>query len=136
MVSLFRFMPEPNLPPLRLRDSAASSAKASSSPNALDVAPPRSSMPELPWARRRRLTEEAGLSADAAERLVVMGAEEKGQADRAMSDFFEECFKLAPKFNGPTYAQPFFLTRHKPLENVNILLRVKAMPPGCTFWLR
>ena len=70
----YRFMPEPNLPPLRLRDSSTtspSSSPSSTSPHVLDIAPLRASLPALPAATRAALESEHGLAPTIAARLVA-----------------------------------------------------------------
>lgn len=70
----YRFMPEPNLPPLHLdlgdggdgRSAAAAAASGLVSVEAL-----RAEMPELPEETRRRLDEECGIGADVAGILMV-----------------------------------------------------------------
>jgi len=63
----YRFMPEPNLPPLRLCDS---SIETPTSPHMVDIAPLRESLPELPAQIRERLVTEQGLKPAAAAQLV------------------------------------------------------------------
>jgi len=60
----YRFMPEPNLPPLRLCDDN------SEQQDMINISPIRSSMPELPAQVRARLCEQYGLSLGAASQLV------------------------------------------------------------------
>jgi len=80
----YRFMPEPNLPPLRLRDSSVetpssstsssiftTSSPSSTSPHVLDIAPLRASLPALPAATRAALESEHGLAPTIAARLVA-----------------------------------------------------------------
>ena len=68
----YRFMPEPNLPPLRLRDSSTTSPSTSpTSPHVLDIAPLRASLPALPAATRAALESEHGLAPTIAARLVA-----------------------------------------------------------------
>ena len=68
----YRFMPEPNLPPLRLRDSSTSTPSTSTtSPHVLDIAPLRASLPALPAATRAALESEHGLAPTIAARLVA-----------------------------------------------------------------
>jgi len=79
----YRFMPEPNLPPLRLRDSSLETPSSSSSPSStptsssptsphvLDIAPLRASLPALPAAVRASLESEHGLAPTIAARLVA-----------------------------------------------------------------
>ena len=63
-------MPEPNLPPLRLRDSSGTifppdhvnnCGDFASNPNVLDVSPLRESMPEMPAAARARMADDNGV---------------------------------------------------------------------------
>jgi len=61
----YRFMPEPNLPPLRLCD-----VKNSEQTDIVNIFPIRSSMPELPGQTRARLCKDYGLSLVAASILV------------------------------------------------------------------
>jgi len=61
----YRFMPEPNLPPLRLCDEEHSEQM-----NMVNISPIRSSMPELPGHIRTRLCKEYGLSLVSASILV------------------------------------------------------------------
>ena len=60
----YRFMPEPNLPPLRLSDGPAPD------PHQLDISPLRERLPELPAALRARLVTQHGLTALLAAQLV------------------------------------------------------------------
>ena len=60
----YRFMPEPNLPPLRLSDDVNSDS------NLVNIAQLRSEIPELPAQTRHRLTEQYHLSDMAAAQLV------------------------------------------------------------------
>ncbi|KAG0726931.1 Glutamyl-tRNA(Gln) amidotransferase subunit B, mitochondrial [Chionoecetes opilio] len=59
----YRFMPEPNLPPLRLYDSSEPSCDMQGS---LDIHDIRSSVPELPEAVRQRLVRDYKLSLETA----------------------------------------------------------------------
>jgi len=61
----YRFMPEPNLPPLRLCD-----VNNSEQMNMVNISPIRSSMPELPGHTRTKLCEDYGLSLVSASILV------------------------------------------------------------------
>jgi aspartyl-tRNA(Asn)/glutamyl-tRNA(Gln) amidotransferase subunit B len=63
----YRYFPDPDLPPLRLEDSFVAAVKAS--------------MPELPSAKRRRFTDEMGLTPYAAQVLT---------AHPQVAAFFEE----------------------------------------------
>ena len=63
----YRFMPEPNLPPLRLVDQA----DMDSGPvHTVNIAPLRRSLPELPTVTRQRLCAEHGLTPERACSLV------------------------------------------------------------------
>ena len=62
----YRFMPEPNLPPLRL----AEGEDAAEDENRVNVSRLRAALPELPARTRDRLTSEHGLSAVSAAQLV------------------------------------------------------------------
>ena len=64
----YRFMPEPNLPPLRLVDDE--NEKHSGRTGNLNVSEIRSGMPELPGETRQRYVDELGLSLDVASRIV------------------------------------------------------------------
>lgn len=61
-------MPEPNLLPLRLHDSAEEGCKYD---GAIDVNQIRTSLPELPEAKRQRLMKEYGLTLENIVRLMV-----------------------------------------------------------------
>lgn len=81
----YRFMPEPNLPPLRLCDSDAAS---STSPYMVDIAPLRMALPELPSETRKRLENEEGLSPSIANRLVAWPE---------LLSFYSKCTEAEPK---------------------------------------
>ncbi len=66
----YRYMPEPDIPPLDF-----------TKPGAIDLNEVRSSLPELPWQKRERFAKDYNLEPAQAEFLV---------ADRAAGDFFEE----------------------------------------------
>lgn len=68
----YRYFPEPDLLPVRLRET--------------DIESMRDSVPELPRARRRRFVEEFGLPAYDAGVLV---------ADKALADYFETAARLS-----------------------------------------
>jgi len=69
----YRYFPEPDIPPLVV--------------DAAWLAAERAALPELPWARRRRLAQAGGLSAEAA-RLVTR--------DRNTADYVEMAFAALP----------------------------------------
>ncbi len=77
----YRYFPDPDLPPL-VADEAF-------------IEKIRKSMPELPTARRARLTSELGLTAYDAEVLT---------GDRALADYFEKAAAAAPKGAAKTVA--------------------------------
>ena len=81
----YRFMPEPNLPPLRLCDSDAA---PSTSPYMVDIAPLRMALPELPSETRKRLENEEGLSPSIANRLVAWPE---------LLSFYSKCTEAEPK---------------------------------------
>ena len=81
----YRFMPEPNLPPLRLCDSDLAPP---TSPYMVDVAPLRMALPELPSETRKRLEGEEGLSPAIANRLV---------ASPQLLSFYSKCTEAQPK---------------------------------------
>ena len=81
----YRFMPEPNLPPLRLCDSDVA---PSTSPHMVDIAPLRKALPELPSKTRERLECEEGLSSAIANRLV---------ASPQLLSFYSKCTEAEPK---------------------------------------
>ena len=64
----YRFMPEPNLPPLRLVDDEEE--KHNGRTGNLNVDEIRSGLPELPGETRQRYVDELGLSLDVASRIV------------------------------------------------------------------
>ena len=66
----YRFMPEPNLPPLRLSDDDAVEKRSRKRTDRLNVNDFRSGMPELPGETRQRYVDEVGLSLDVASRIV------------------------------------------------------------------
>jgi len=66
----YRFMPEPNLPPLRLYTSQTIPAGVSSQ-QIVNVDELRDRMPELPNAQRTRLQQTYGLSLEHSSVLVV-----------------------------------------------------------------
>lgn len=80
----YRFMPEPNLPPLRLYDSGLESRTNS---NMIDIAPLRTRIPKLPSEIRFNLQQEYGLSLEASSQLV---------SSPILLSFFEECASLKP----------------------------------------
>jgi aspartyl-tRNA(Asn)/glutamyl-tRNA(Gln) amidotransferase subunit B len=75
----YRYFPDPDLPPLRLDDAF--------------VAEVRATMPELPSAKRRRFTDELGLTPYAAQVLT---------AHPHVAAFFEEAAALGGKSVSPT----------------------------------
>ena len=77
----YRFMPEPNLPPLRLVDQI----EPSTNHNILNVAYYRKILPELPHVTRNKLTSEYELSADHAYRLLE---------DPILLEYFYEIIQL------------------------------------------
>ncbi len=84
-VSKARFMPEPNLPPLRLHDSDLPGKNEIKRAGAFDVAKSRGNLPELPQRKRERFVGELGLSPENASRVVVGDGGGHG-----VLDFFEE----------------------------------------------
>ena len=62
----YRFMPEPNLPPLRVTYDESAMER----PNVLNISNFIRDLPELPRETRKRLVKDFGLSVDAAVRLV------------------------------------------------------------------
>ena len=66
----YRFMPEPNLPPLILYDSNTIN-KASHNSSIVNIDEVRGQLPELPEAKRRRLVVDYGIRLDSAVKLVV-----------------------------------------------------------------
>ena len=81
----YRFMPEPNLPPLRLCDSDVA---LSNSPHMVDIAPLRLALPELPSEARKRLESEENLSPSIASRLV---------ASPQLLSFYTRCTEFEPR---------------------------------------
>jgi len=81
----YRFMPEPNLPPLRLCDSDVA---LSSSSHMVDIAPLRLALPELPSEARKRLESEENLSPSIASRLV---------ASPQLLSFYTRCTEFEPR---------------------------------------
>ena len=81
----YRFMPEPNLPPLRLLDDDNGSTGSRLNVNGI-----RSGMPELPGETRQRYVDEFGLSLDIASRIVN---------EPALDEFIAEA--LAAKVDEP-----------------------------------
>merc|ERR1719500_717793 len=81
----YRFMPEPNLPPLRLCDSDVAPP---TSPYMVDIAPLRMALPQLPSETRKRLESEEGLSPAIANRLV---------ASPQLLSFYFKCTEVKPK---------------------------------------
>ena len=82
----YRFMPEPNLPPLRLVDGDDGAGKS----RLLNVNKIRSGMPELPGQTRQRYVDLFGLTLDVASRIVN---------DPTLNDFIAEA--LAEKVDEP-----------------------------------
>ena len=78
----YRFMPEPNLPPLRLCD-----VKNSEQRDIVNIFPIRTSMPELPGQTRTRLCKDYGLSLVAASILVDWPH---------LLEYFLQCVKCNP----------------------------------------
>ena len=81
----YRFMPEPNLPPLRLVDG-----DCAGNSRLLNVNEIRSGMPELPGHTRQRYVDLFGLTLDVASRIVN---------DPTLNDFIAEA--LAEKVDQP-----------------------------------
>ncbi|XP_071787634.1 glutamyl-tRNA(Gln) amidotransferase subunit B, mitochondrial-like [Asterias amurensis] len=75
----YRFMPEPNLPPLILYDSNTIN-KASHNSSIVNIDEVRGQLPELPEAKRRRLVVDYGIRLDSAVKLVN---------EDGLVDFFE-----------------------------------------------
>ncbi len=96
----YRYFPDPDLPPLVADESLVARLKAE--------------MPELPAARRARLTAQLGLTAYDAEVLT---------GDRALADFFETAAAAAPKGAAKTVAN---------LLSTEMLARLNAesLPPS------
>ena len=70
----YRYFPEPDLPPLVVESAWLETVK--------------SSMPELPDARRMRYLDALGLNSEDIDRLLE---------DKSVSDYFEACLAVAPK---------------------------------------
>lgn len=66
----YRFLPEPNLPPLRLCDKPSSSNEEKASAHIVNISDFRDTLPELPNAQRQRLVSETGISIESASQLV------------------------------------------------------------------
>lgn len=66
----YRFMPEPNLPPLHL-DVGDGDGRSAAAAGLVSVEALRAELPELPEETRRRLDEECGIGADVAGILMV-----------------------------------------------------------------
>lgn len=84
----YRFMPEPNLPPLRLHDSLDASCIPNSS---LDINDIRKKMNELPEETRRRLISDYGISLENSIILVN---------DDALVDYFLDVMSGTKSHNG------------------------------------
>jgi aspartyl-tRNA(Asn)/glutamyl-tRNA(Gln) amidotransferase subunit B len=80
----YRYFPDPDLPPLRLDDTFVAEVKAT--------------MPELPSAKRRRFTDELGLTPYAAQVLT---------AHPQVATFFEDAAALGGKSVSPTRISNF-----------------------------
>ena len=80
----YRFIPEPNLPPLRLCDQ---NEPGNMNPDILNVNDFRLEQPELPADRRRLLAEKFGLSTDNVVRMVN---------NSEWLDYFFECVQFKP----------------------------------------
>jgi len=78
-------MPEPNLPPLRLK---LKGVESDSNPNILNVETIRKSLPEMPEETRQRLIREYSLPVDFAFRFVD---------DPPLLDFFLQAVQFKPK---------------------------------------
>lgn len=101
----YRFMPEPNLPPLRLCDDSYSEET-----KMVNIAPLRSSMPELPSQTRTRLCEQYGLSLVSASMLIDWPH---------LLEYFLECVKFHPS----SYKQVF--------DIVSTLVQENSIKSGC-----
>eukprot|EP00092_Neocalanus_flemingeri_P027571 GFUD01029912.1.p1 GENE.GFUD01029912.1~~GFUD01029912.1.p1 ORF type:complete len:553 (+),score=205.74 GFUD01029912.1:39-1697(+) len=77
----YRFMPEPNLPPLRLVDDNTDHT------DMINISPIRSTMPELPAQTRSRLSDQFGLSLVTAAQLVEWPD---------LLDYFFHCVTFSP----------------------------------------
>ncbi len=78
-------MPEPNLPPLRLK---LEGLESDANPNILNVERIRKSLPEMPEETRQRLIRDYSLSVDFAYRFVN---------DPPLLDFFLKAVQYKPK---------------------------------------
>jgi aspartyl-tRNA(Asn)/glutamyl-tRNA(Gln) amidotransferase subunit B len=94
----YRFMPEPNLPPLRLCEDN------SEQKDMINISPIRSSMPELPAQVRARLSEMYGLSIGASSQLVEWPQ---------LLDYFFHCVPFSPT----SYKEVSVLVTSKVQEN-------------------
>lgn len=71
----YRFMPEPNLPPLVVRVAGEESPTIAGNDELISVEALRATLPELPAETRRKLSEDFGLGADVAAILMVSTSE-------------------------------------------------------------
>ncbi|TRY75252.1 hypothetical protein TCAL_10086 [Tigriopus californicus] len=66
----YRFLPEPNLPPLRLCDTPPGTPTDKTNPHIINIHDYRETLPEMPNVQRQRLMTETGISIESASQLV------------------------------------------------------------------
>ena len=103
----YRYFPEPDLPPLAIDPAWVERI--------------RSSLPELPWARRNRFVTRIGLSADAAGILT---------AERAIADFFEAVLSAAPEASPEKVAHWVTGEVFSLLHQAGIEIQASRLSPG------
>ena len=84
----YRFMPEPNLPPLRLYSDASSPPPGVATDQVVNIDRLRERLPELPEEKRVRLEAQYGLSLNQAIIIVVSGLMARNNGQRG------DCFRL------------------------------------------
>ena len=110
----YRFMPEPNLPPLRLCDTADTEES-----DRVNIHTIRSRMPELPFEIRAKLRERFDLSLLAASQLLEWPE---------LSAYFFECVKYNPSSFKEVFNIVFSVVQENSLKNEVAALDISLKP--------
>jgi len=109
----YRFMPEPNLPPLRLCFDNTQQK------DMINITPIRSTMPELPAQTREELCDQYGLSLQAASQLIDWPH---------LLEYFLQCASFSPISHKEVFDIVFTLVHENSIQTELLPLELKLKP--------
>jgi len=112
----YRFMPEPNLPPIRLYDTASLPAVAHD--QIINIDELRGRLPELPTEQRRRLSKVYELSEDHSDIIVN---------EPGLKECYEKCLRARRERNAQSTANLFLNELLSALNERNITFTESAL---------